>query len=349
MKATRAKLPYLLVFLGFGWLFLGHAVSPVLADGSYVGVINMDATIDPVSARHLARGIDKATADGAQLVVIRLDTPGGLLSSTRNMVEAILSAGIPVAVYVYPPGAQAASAGTFITAAANFAVMAPGTNIGAASPVASGGEDLPATLAKKINEDTQAFIRSIAQERNRNAQALEETVTKARSYSASEAVEINVVDFIASDLTDLLAKLNGRTATTAAGTVVLHTQDATVREIKRTLLESFLGVVSNPNLAFILLMIGGMALLVEFMTAGFGPGVVGVICLGLAFVGMGHLPINWLGVGLLVFSMALFFLEMEEPGWGSLASEVWSAWSWGRFSSSAASSARPTSRNPASG
>jgi membrane-bound serine protease (ClpP class) len=294
-----------------------YAASPAFSAGNYVAIVNIDGTIDPMSARYLSRSINKGVDEGAELLVIKLNTPGGLLSSTRDMVEAILGAEIPIVVYVSPPGARAASAGTFITAAANFAVMAPGTNIGAASPVAGGGQDLPSTLAKKINEDTRAFIRSIAQSRNRNPQALEETVTLARSYSASEAVELNVVNFTATDLNDLLAQLDGRTAQTAGGPVTLQTRDLAVREIKPTLLENFLNVVTNPNVAFLLLTIGGLAILAEMLTPGvMGPGIVGVICLGLAFLGLGHLPVNWLGVGLVLFAMVLFFLEMQEPGLG---------------------------------
>ena len=220
--AARNHLAYLLFAVGLGLLLAVGAPFRALAVSDYVGVVDIDGSIDDLSARYLAQALDEATADGAQLAVIRLDTPGGLLSSTRDMVQAILGARIPVAVYVSPPGARAGSAGTFITAAANFAVMAPGTNIGAASPVAAGGQDIPITLAKKINEDTRAFIRSIAERRGRNTQALEETVTKARSYSASEAVGRNIVDFIATDLKDLLVQLDGRTAKTSAGPVVLH-------------------------------------------------------------------------------------------------------------------------------
>ena len=312
----RAR-PSLLLALGLGWLLVVHAPSPALANDSYIGVITIDGAIDPVRSRYLARGINQATVDGAELVVVELDTPGGLLTSTRDMVKAILGAQVPVAVYVSPPGAQAASAGTFIAAAANFAVMAPGTNIGAASPVAAGGADIPATLAKKINEDTQAFIRSIADKRGRNAEALEETVTKARSYSASEAVERRVVDFIAEDMTHLLAQVDGQTGKTAAGDVVLHTRHGDIREIRRTLVENFLGILAKPDLVFLLLAIGGLGILVEFMTPGFvGPGVVGIVALALAYVGMGDLPVNWAGVGLVLFSMILFYVELLEPGIG---------------------------------
>jgi len=233
------------------------------------------------------------------------------------MVKEILGAKIPVAVYVYPPGAHAASAGTFITAAANFAVMSPGTNIGAASPVTSKGEDLPETMKKKVQEDIKAFIRGIAAKRGRNAQALEETVTKALSYSAEEAVEKGVVDFIARDLSDLLYQLDNKTTETAAGTVTLHTREASIVEIKMTLLERFLQVLAKPNIAFILLTIGQYGIFAELIVPGFiGPGVVGVICLVLAFVGLGNLPVNLVAVGLLLFSMFLFFMELQQPGIG---------------------------------
>ena len=313
----RLRIAVTLVFLGFGLLVFAPVRAMAQDEDPHVALVSIDGAIDRLSARFLSRGIRQASSSGAQLVVVTLDTPGGFLSSTRDMVASMLSAEIPVAVYVSPPGARAASAGTFITAAANFAVMAPGTNIGAASPIAAGGADLPETLAKKINEDTRAFIRSIAVARGRNSQALEETVTIARSYSAAEAIELNVVDIIAADLADLLVQLDGRTAQTASGPVVLRTKNADVREIKRTLLEMFLGVLADPNLAFVLLTIGGLGILAEFLTPGFiGPGVVGAIALALAFLGMGQLSVNWIGAGLILFAMVLFFLEAQEAGIG---------------------------------
>ena len=313
----RLRIAVTLVFLGFGLLVFAPVRAMAQDEDPHVALVSIDGAIDRLSARFLSRGIRQASSSGAQLVVVTLDTPGGVLSSTRDMVVSMLSAEIPVAVYVSPPGARAASAGTFITAAANFAVMAPGTNIGVASPIAAGGADLPETLAKKINEDTRAFIRSIAVARGRNSQALEETVTIARSYSAAEAIELNVVDIIAADLADLLVQLDGRTAQTASGPVVLRTKNADVREIKRTLLEIFLGVLADPNLAFVLLTIGGLGILAEFLTPGFiGPGVVGAIALALAFLGMGQLSVNWIGAGLILFAMVLFFLEAQEAGIG---------------------------------
>ena len=288
--------------------------APAEADDHAVEVVTVKGAIDTLTARHVSRAIDSAGNSG-RVLVLRLDTPGGLISATRDIVKSILGARVPVAVYVSPSGGQAASAGTFITAAANFAAMAPGTNIGAASPVGAGGEEIPPTLAKKINEDTRAFIRSIAAERGRNAEALEETVTLALSYSAREALALNVVDFIADDLEDLLGKLDGLTARTASGEVVLDTKDARSRDFKPTVLESFLGVVANPNLAFLLFVLGGIALVIELISPGLiGPGVVGVIMLALAFLGFGNMPVNWIAVGLLVFSMALFYVETLTPG-----------------------------------
>lgn len=311
---------YLMVATGIALLLLGFTQNQGETSDDFAALITIEGPIEDVNARFLSRSIEKSTGSGAQLLIIQLATPGGALTSTRDMVESLLSSQIPTAVYVAPPGARAASAGTFITAAANFAAMSPGTNIGAASPITSTGEDLPETLAKKINEDTRAFIRSIADTRGRNSKALEETVTIARSYSATEAIELNVVDIIATGRDDLLVQLDGKTADTPGGPVVLNTKSMVIREIKKTLLENFLGVVADPNLAFIFLVIGGLGILAEFLTPGFiGPGVVGAIALALAFLGMGQLAVNWIGVGLILFAMVLFFLETQESGVGILA------------------------------
>ena len=315
-KRSSRVIGFLLLALGMASLLLSHWAAPGQAKGDYIGVVKIDGAIDAVSSRYLSRAIGKAEGDEAVLIIVELDTPGGRLDSTRDMVEAILESRSPVAVYVAPSGAQAASAGTFITAAANFAVMAPATNIGAASPISGTGEDLPDTLARKVNEDTRAFIRAISEQRGRNAEALEDTVTYARAYSASEALELNVVDLIASDRADLLRQVHGRTAETAAGPVVVNTDGIRVREIDQTLLERFLGVIADPNIAFLLISIGSMALFVEFLVPFFGPGIIGVILLALAFVSFGQLPVNWVGVGLILFSMGLFYFEMEAPGIG---------------------------------
>ena len=282
MRRVITALFVMLAAIVLAW----QAVDSVSADGSSVLVIEIDGNIEPLTADRIARGIDEARGKGASLVVIQLDTPGGLLESTREIVEEVLDSDIAVAVYVGPAGARAASAGTFITAAANFAVMAPGTTIGAASPVRSDGGDIPSTLSRKISADTSAFIRSIAQARDRNAEALEDTVLKSTSYSAEEALELGVIDLIAPDMNSMLEQLDGRTTTTSTGQVTLSSKGASVRDLDSTLLEHALGFIVNPNVVFALFLIGGIALLIEVLIPGlFGPGILGVICLGLAFVG----------------------------------------------------------------
>ena len=287
------------------------------ADGSSVLVIEVDGNIEPLTADRVARGIDEARSKGAALVVIQLDTPGGLLESTREIVEDILASDTPVAVFVGPAGARAASAGTFIAAAANFAVMAPGTTIGAASPVSSGGGDIPPTLNKKISADTSAFIRSIAQARDRNAEALQDTVIKSTAYSAEEALELGVIDLIAPDMNSMLDQLNGRTATTGSGQVTLIAEGASLTQLDRTFMELILNILANPNVVFALFFIGGVAILIEVLMPGLaGPGILGVIALGLAFVGFWNLPGSWLGVALIALSMGLFYGESVKPGFG---------------------------------
>ena len=312
----RHVLALVLVLLGFGGFIAAQAAHVSAAD-DYAAYIKLDGAIDSVSAGFLSRGIESATEDGAQFIIVLLDTPGGLLSSTRDMVEAILTSDIPVVVYVYPPGAQAASAGTFVTAAAHVAAMAPTTNIGAASPVGQGGEDLPETLKSKSTQDAAAFMRSIAEERDRNAEALEQTVLTAVSYSTSEALAGDMIDLIAENLNDLLAQLDGKRLETDRGEAVLDTDGLELRRIKRTPLERFLGFLADPNIAFLLLTLGGIGILIEFLNPGvIVPGLFGAIALALAFVAIGNLPVNWVGVGLIGLAMVLFFLEIQAPGIG---------------------------------
>ncbi len=292
-----------------------HTATLVRGSETGVLVIEIDGTIEPLTVDHIARGLDEARQDGATLVVIRLDTPGGLLESTREIVELMLESNVPIAVYVSPAGARAASAGTFVAAAANFAVMAPGTSIGAASPVASGGADLPDTLSRKVSESTQAFIRSIAQVRGRNAEALEATVSKATAYSAQEALANGIADLIAPDMESMLEQLHGRTAETAAGSVVISSSGVPVNRLNRTFLENVLGLLANPNVVLALFLIGGIAVLVEISAPGMlGPGILGVITLALAFVGFFNLPGSWGGLLLIALALGLFYAEASAPG-----------------------------------
>ena len=214
-------------------LLTWHSAGTIVAQAQSLLLIEIDGGIDPLTADHVARGLDEAHESGVHLAVIKLDTPGGFLDSTRDIVEVLIASEIPVVVWVSPAGARAASAGTFIAAAANFAVMAPGTSIGAATPVTSDGNDLPETLSRKISEDTRAFIRSVAQTRGRNAEALEDTVLTARSYSSQEAADLGVIDFVAADLGTLLSAIDGRETMTAAGTVTVESADLEVRSSTR--------------------------------------------------------------------------------------------------------------------
>ena len=308
----------LALLLGLAGPLLGHAQAQEFA-GPHVLVITVDGVINPVKDRYVERAIEEAEAGEAKLLAIRLDTPGGLLDSTRDIVERLLASPVPTAVYVSPAGARAGSAGTFITAAANFAVMAPGSNIGAATPVSATGQDLDETLASKVENDAAALIRSIAQERGRNAELLEATVREAASYTAQEALDGNVVDFIADDMESLLAQLDGRTTQTPAGPITLEVEGLATRDLDKNLLENLLEFLADPNVSFLLLTVGGLGIVIELFNPGLiVPAVVGVICLVLAFVALGNLPANWAGVALILLAILLAAAEVIVAGFGVL-------------------------------
>ncbi|MDP6453792.1 MAG: hypothetical protein QF898_10825, partial [SAR202 cluster bacterium] len=286
---------------------------------SHAALIEIDSAIHPVAGRFLERGLETAAQDGAQFVIIRLDTPGGLLSTTREMVTAILESPIPVVVYVAPSGVHAASAGTFILAAAQVAAMAPATNVGAASPVGASGEDLPDTIKSKATEDAAAFLRGIATQRNRNADALERTVIDAVSYTETEALELGVIDILADDIPDLVAKLDGMAVEAQGGEFRFDTSGIVVQHVSRNAVEKLLDFVADPQMTFVLLSLGGILIIIELINPGLIlPGSFGVIFLALAFLGLGNLPANWVGVGLILLGLALFYGELVAPGLGVL-------------------------------
>lgn len=292
-------------------------VTPAAADGPTVLVMDVEGSIQQLTADYIVRGMDTAHRDDVELVVIRLDSPGGLLDSTRKIVRTLLDSQIPVAAYVSPAGAHAGSAGTFIAAAANFAVMAPAANIGAASAVEAGGRKIKGSVAHKVSQDLRAFIRSIAEARGRNADALEDTVWNATAYSAQEALSLGVVDLIAPDLPTALDQLHGRQTTTAAGSITVASRDASVRTLGPTLLEHILGILARPEVVFVLFVTACLALLVEVIFPGLIiPSLAGVISLALAIVGFLNLPGSWLGVVLIVLAAALFYGEAAAPGFG---------------------------------
>ncbi|MFQ6117685.1 MAG: nodulation protein NfeD, partial [Candidatus Bipolaricaulia bacterium] len=255
-----------------------------------------------------------AEREGVQCVIIELDTPGGLDLSMRKIVQRIMGSRVPVVVYVAPAGARAASAGVFITMAAHIAAMAPATNIGAAHPVAIGGE-IPETMEAKVVNDAAAYIRGIAEERGRNAQWAEEAVRESVSLAAQEALGENVIDLVAANLEDLLEKIDGREVETAWGKVTLRTAEAEVRKSAMSLPERFIHRIIDPNIAYILFTLGIWGIIAEFYHPGaILPGLTGVILLILAFVSFGSLPLNWGGLALIVLAVGLFVLDIKVTG-----------------------------------
>ena len=306
-----------LVLIGFGGFLALQVAGSAQASGGTAHLFVIDDAITPLESKRFSNAIEEADAAGSRLLIVQLSTPGGLFDSTRQMVESIFASPVPVVVYVAPAGARAASAGTFITAAGHVAAMAPATNIGAAAPVAADGDDLPDTIKAKATQDAAAFIRSIASQRDRNTDALQDTVLNAESYSSDEALALRVVDLGAENLADLLAQLHGRNVLHNGEQIQLDTEGLTVTELERTPVDNFLRFLANPNIAFLLLTIGGIGIVIELFSPGLiGPGAVGVIALILAFLAFGNLPVNWVGVGLIVLAMALFFVEAQAPGIG---------------------------------
>lgn len=282
-----------------------------------VHVIEVKGVINPLTARYLTRTLADAEQAGAALLVMRLDTPGGLDTAMRDMTQAILAARVPVVVYVAPTGARAASAGMFLALASHVAAMAPGTNIGAAHPVSLGGE-LDETMAEKVAQDAAATARTLAAQRGRNAEWAERAVFDSVSLTESEALEYGLIDIIAVDLNDLLAQLDERVVTTAAGSSTLHTRGVAVEDVSMHFIERLLHIITDPNIAYLLLTLGFYALLIEFQAPGFGlPGAVGIIALVLAFVAFGSLPLNWAGLGLILLGVILLITEALSPGVGA--------------------------------
>ncbi len=309
-----------LAALCLGVLLLGiGAPSGVGAATGEVRVLSVDGIINPISARYLVRGIEEAAAAGDAAVLIELDTPGGLLDATQEITGAMLNARLPVIVYVTPAGTHAASAGTFITMAAHVAAMAPSTRIGAATPVSGEGQEIPEDLRTKIINDTAVYARSIAEARGRNADWAEDAVRDGVSIGAEEAVELDVVDLVAADRVELLDAADGMAVRLHEGEVRLATAGAVVVEEPMSPFEEFLVVLSDPNIALILLSLGTLGIYFELSNPGaFFPGIFGAIALILALFSLGTLPINYAGLALLLFGLALLGAEIWVASGGVL-------------------------------
>lgn len=300
-----------------------QAVQPAGAPGApEVVVVPTSGVVDDVMADHVAGAIHRAESDGAAAVIIQLDTPGGSSAAMQRIVE-LLNAKVPTIVWVGPRGAKAASAGTFITLSANLAYMAPSTNIGAASPVASNGQDIATvygqTEADKTMQDAIKSIKSIAQDRHPLAvDWAVTTVQNAQSYTADEALTAEAINGEASSLNDVLNAADGQTVTTSAGSIVVHTKGASIVTVNEDIVQSVLHTLDDPNIAFILLVIGVLLIGIEFFHPTLLMGMLGALCLALAFYGFGNLPLNVLGVILVVLGIAMIVLEPNVPSHGIL-------------------------------
>jgi membrane-bound serine protease (ClpP class) len=299
-------------------LVMGNLL-PVPLQAQQAYHITVNATINPATAGFIARAINKAVAENASCLIIQLNTPGGLLESTRDIVGGIMSSPIPVLVYVSPPGAHAGSAGVFITLSAHVAAMAPGTNIGAAHPIAMQGGMDTVSNEKAVN-DAAAFIRTIAEKRNRNVEWAEDAVRNSVSITAKEAVDLQVVDFVSSDLKHLLVQADSMVVEVASGMVTLQTANVTTEVLQMTFVEKLLNILSDPNIAYILLMFGVYGVLFELYNPGaIFPGIIGGLGLILGFYALSVLPLNYTGLALIIFSVILFLLEIKVTSYGMLA------------------------------
>lgn len=286
---------------------------------SFVMLATYDGVINPVSAEYLHDALISAQESGAQALIIRLNTPGGLDTSMRLIIKDITGAAIPVIVYVSPSSGRAASAGVFITMAAHIAAMAPGTNIGAAHPVAMSGGETDKTMKEKMENDSVAYLKSIAEQRGRNVAWAEDAVRKSLSVTEGEALKLKVIDLVAENIPALLTRLDGRSITLQNGPTVLHTATAAVRDFPMGLRLEFLKTLSDPNIAYLLMTIGTIGIIAELYNPGATlPGVVGAISLILAFYSFQSLPVNYAGMLLFLLGIVFFILEASVTSYGLL-------------------------------
>ena len=310
IKRLMLTLPALLLFL---FCFPKNN----LAAENEVYIIEISGSINPAVADFIKKGIEKASNDGVSCIIIKIDTPGGLAESMRIIVKAIFACKVPVVTYVAPSGARAASAGVMITIAADIAAMAPGTNIGAAHPVGAGGKEIGGTMSEKVTNDMVAQVKSIAEKRGRNVQWVEKAVRESVSVTETEALKLNVIDIVAKDLDDLIRQINGRKIENK-GVLKLDNPKKTI--IEESLRTKVLKIISDPNVAYILMMIGLAGLYFELSHPGAVlPGVVGGISIILAFFAFQTIPVNYAGFLLIVLAIVFFIMEMKIASYGLLS------------------------------
>jgi len=291
-----------------------------LSQNKQIRIIKVQATINPTIAEFITSSIKKAASSGDEAIIIELDTPGGLDTAMRDIIKELLSPPLPVIVYVHPSGGRAASAGVLITMAANIAAMTPGSNIGAAHPVNVGGGEMSKEMNEKITNDAVAYIKGLAEKRGRNVEWAEKAVKESASIPAEEALKLNVIDILAKDIDDLLKQLDGRKVTTNKGEITLSTKGVKVIRDDMGFGRKILNVISDPNVAYILMMLGLLGIYFELANPGaLLPGVLGAICLILAFYAFQTIPVNYAGVLLILLSIVLFVAEAMVTSYGILA------------------------------
>jgi membrane-bound serine protease (ClpP class) len=293
---------------------------PADAPRGYILQLTVKSTINPVISEYVAKGLREAASEGAVCVILQLDTPGGLDTAMRDIVQSILNSPAPVIVYIAPSGARAASAGVLITLAAHVAAMAPGTNIGAAHPVGLGGGQMDETMLKKVENDAAAYAKSLAEQRGRNVEWAVNAVRESESVSAQRALELNIIDLVASSVPELIEKVEGREVETVWGKKALALKGLPVQESVMGWRYRLLDTLSNPNIAYILMMLGFYGLFFELSNPGvIFPGVFGAICLILAFFALQTLPVNYAGMLLILLAIILFIAEIKVTSYGVLS------------------------------
>ncbi len=312
IRIFRIALLGFIIALGF--------MSASAQSGNRVVVLEIDDTITPAMASYVKHGISEAERKGADAIVLRIDTPGGLSTAMDDIVSAVVASDVPVIAWVGPSNARAASAGVYITYSAHIAAMAPNTNIGSASPVSSDGSDMTDTMEAKVTNDAVARIRNLAELRDRNEEWAIKAVREADNITATEALDLGVIDLIAPNIPTLLNDIDGMTATLDNGEqVVLSTAGASTENVSMNAFERFLQLISNPTIAYLLLSFGSLGIFLELSNPGsFIPGIIGVVCFILGFYGLGTLPVNWTGVGLIGLAFALFFIDLFVSSYGLL-------------------------------
>jgi membrane-bound serine protease (ClpP class) len=320
MKRFRSFLDSALLFAVFVSFVLSLSGASAKADSPQVSVMSFDGPITPALTQYIDRAIKVADQQGAELLILQLNTPGGSIDTLTDIVQAIRASDVPVVVYVAPRGAMAGSAGAVITLAGHASAMAPETTIGAASPVGAQGEDLGQTLQAKVGEIIKAQIRTLTERRGAEAVNLAENmVDNAKAVSSDEALQAGLIDFIANDINDLVRQLDGFTVKMPDGERTLHTAGAIITDLPMSLIEQLLQILINPNIVFLLITIGVQAILIELSNpGGWVAGFIGACCLALAGYGLGVLPVNWFGMIFLILAFILFILDVKAPTHGAL-------------------------------